>query len=558
VNVAGPVQISRNTLASKGAKPAKRPGLVSPLMRRILLVNAVAPVLFFFTLFYLNQYQTGLLTAEVENLREQARAYAGAIDDQPVVKEVTTDNPTIVPDLAQPMLRRLTEPTPNVEAKLYGADGSIIADSAVSQGDSGAVTSETLPAVVELSLTSKIVDAIYDFLSLGSSSQVTAGAGPDWQPDVEGTLATYNADPNQEIPAYARRSPSGQLLVSVTAPVINSNHVLGFILVTREATEVDDSVRQERMSSLGVFILALLITVVLSTYLSRTIARPILRLAGAALAMREGKGRRMDDLGKDLLEQNDEMGQLANALYSSSTALWERMDAIDRFAADVAHEIKNPLSSIRSAIETLRRTPDPAQQKRLLAIITDDVRRLDRLITDISDASRVDAELSRVRLEPVDCAVMMHTLGEIYEATMDEDEDARIVVQSPPSGLVVLGEERRLVQVIRNLIGNAKSFSPPHGVITLSARETGNVIELGVEDEGPGIPEANLEHIFDRFYSERPAGEQFGTHSGLGLSISRQIVEALQGRISAENRRDAEGKMLGARFVVRLPQKEGS
>jgi len=410
--------------------------------------------------------------------------------------------------------------------------------------------------VVQLSLTSKIVDAIYDFLSLGSSSQVAAGAGEDWQPDVEQTLATYNADPNADI-SYARRSPTGQLLVSVTAPVINSNHLLGFILVTREATQVDDSVRQERMSSLAVFILALLITVVLSTYLARTIARPILRLAGAALAMREGKGRRLDDLGKDLLEQSDEMGQLANALYSSSTALWERMDAIDRFAADVAHEIKNPLSSIRSAIETLRRIEDPTQQKRLLAIITDDVRRLDRLITDISDASRVDAELSRVRLEPVDCAVMMHTLGEIYEATMDEDEDPKIVVQSPPSGLWVLGEERRLVQVIRNLIGNAKSFSPPHGVITLSARETGNVIELSVEDQGPGIPEANLEHIFDRFYSERPAGEQFGTHSGLGLSISRQIVEALQGRISAENRRDAEGNVLGARFVVRLPKKEG-
>jgi two-component system sensor histidine kinase ChvG len=445
-----------------------------------------------------------------------------------------------------------------VEAKLYGADGSIIADSAVSEGDSGAVTSETLPTVVELSLTSKIVDAIYDFLPLGSASQVPAGAGSDWQPDVEGTLSTYTTDPTTDIPAYARRSPSGQLLVSVTVPVINSNHLLGFLLVTREATELDNSVRQERMSSLGVFILALLITVVLSAYLSRTIARPILRLANAALAMREGKGRRMDDLGKDLLEQNDEMGQLANALNSSSTALWERMDAIDRFAADVAHEIKNPLSSIRSAIETLRRIEDPVQQKRLLAIITDDVRRLDRLITDISDASRVDAELSRVRLEPVDCGVMMHTLGEIYEATMDEDEDPKIVVQSPPNGLLVLGEERRLVQVIRNLIGNAKSFSPPHGTITLGARETGNVIELSVEDQGPGIPEANLEHIFDRFYSERPAGEQFGTHSGLGLSISRQIIEALQGRISAENRRDADGNVLGARFVVRLPKKEGS
>jgi len=224
----------------------------------------------------------------------------------------------------------------------------------------------------------------------------------------------------------------------------------------------------------------------------------------------------------------------------------------------VAHEIKNPLSSIRSAIETLRRIEDPTQQKRLLAIITDDVKRLDRLITDISDASRVDAELSRVRLDPVDCAVMMHTLGEIYDATRDEDEDPVIVVQSPVGGLMVLGEERRLVQVIRNLIGNAKSFSPPHGAITLGARETGNVIELTVEDDGPGIPEANLEHIFDRFYSERPAGEQFGTHSGLGLSISRQIVEALRGRISAENRRDADGNLLGARFVVRLPKLEGA
>ena len=552
MSVSGVIQTPRT------AKTTKRQALVSPLMRRILLVNAVAPALFFFTLFYLNQYQTGLLAAEVAALREQARAYVGALNDQPIVQEAQTDNPTIVPELAHQMLNRLTEPSPYVEAKLFGPDGAIIADSAVSTGDSGTVTSETLPAVAEPSLTSKIVDAIYDLMSLGSASQVVSGAGPEWQPDLQQTLATYNADPNQEIEPYSRRSPAGQLLVSVTEPVVHSNHLLGFILVTREATEVDASVRQERMSQFALFIFILLITVVVSAYLSRTIARPILRLAGAALAMREGKGRRMDDLGKDLLAQHDEMGQLANALHESSTALWARMDAIDRFAADVAHEIKNPLSSIRSAIETLRRIEDPTQQKRLLAIITDDVKRLDRLITDISDASRVDAELSRVRLERVDCGTMMHTLGEIYEATMDEDEDPKIFVQSPPSGLLVLGEERRLVQVIRNLIGNAKSFSPPQGAITLSARETGNVIELAVEDEGPGIPDANLEHIFDRFYSERPAGEQFGTHSGLGLSISRQIVEALNGRISAENRRDAEGRVLGARFVVRLPKKEGS
>jgi two-component system sensor histidine kinase ChvG len=528
-------------------------------MRRILLVNIVSPALLFATLFYLNSYQTGLLAAEVANLREQARAYAGALDER-AVKEIQTDNPTIVPELARPMLRRLTQPSPYVEAKLFGADGSVVADSTVQEGGSGVVTSETLPAAAAPGLTPKIVDAIYDLMLrlLGSSSQVAAGAGADWQPDVGQALATFGADPNADTDPYIRRSPDQQLLVSVTEPLIHNNHLLGVVLVTREATEVDTAVRQERMRLLGLFVLALLLTVTLSAYLSRTIARPILRLASAALAMREGKGRRLDDLGTDLLDQHDEMGQLANALHASSTALWSRMDAIDRFAADVAHEIKNPLSSIRSAIETLRRIEDPTQQKRLLAIITDDVKRLDRLITDISDASRVDAELSRVRLDPVDCAVMMHTLGEIYDATRDEDEDPVIVVQSPVGGLMVLGEERRLVQVIRNLIGNAKSFSPPHGAITLGARETGNVIELTVEDDGPGIPEANLEHIFDRFYSERPAGEQFGTHSGLGLSISRQIVEALRGRISAENRRDADGNLLGARFVVRLPKLEGA
>ena len=544
---------------SKVLPAASKPqGLISPLMRRILLVNIVSPALLFATLFYLNQYQSGLLAAGVSALREQARAYAGALDER-AVKEIETDNPTIVPELARPMLRRLTQPSPFMEAKLFAADGSIIADSAVREGEGGIVTSETLPAVAEPGITPKIVDALYDLMLrlMGSSSQVPSGSGPEWQPDIGQTVASLNSDPDTDLPPSIRRGPNRQLLVSVTVPLIHNNHLLGVILVTREATEVDNSVRQVRMSLLGLFILALLITVMLSAYLSRTIARPILRLAAAALAMREGKGRRINDLGTDLLERNDEMGQLANALHASTLALWDRMDAIDRFAADVAHEIKNPLSSIRSAIETLRRIEDPTQQKKLLTIIGDDVRRLDRLITDISDASRVDAELSRVRLEPVDCAVMMCTLGEIYEATRDEDEDPLIVVQSPASGLMVMGEERRLVQVIRNLIGNAKSFSPPGGTITLSARETGNVIELTVEDEGPGIPEANLEHIFDRFYSERPVGEAFGTHSGLGLSISRQIVEALHGRISAENRRDMEGSLLGARFVVRLPKATG-
>jgi two-component system sensor histidine kinase ChvG len=240
---------------------------------------------------------------------------------------------------------------------------------------------------------------------------------------------------------------------------------------------------------------------------------------------------------------------LAQALARSSAALWARMDATERFAADVAHEIKNPLSSIRSAIETLRRIEDPERQRRLLAIIGDDVQRLDRLISDISDASRVDAEISRTTLEPVDALGILRTLAEINEATRAEGEP-HLLLEVPDGALMLRAVEGRLVQVLRNLIGNAQSFSPPDGRIWLRARDLGAFAEIVVEDEGPGIPEARLEHIFDRFYSERPEGERFGQHSGLGLSISRQVVEALRGTISAENRQGAHG----ARFTLRLPK----
>jgi two-component system sensor histidine kinase ChvG len=254
-----------------------------------------------------------------------------------------------------------------------------------------------------------------------------------------------------------------------------------------------------------------------------------------------------------LLGRRDEVGELAFALTESATALWARMDATERFAADVAHEIKNPLSSIRSAIETLRRIDDPAQQRRLLAIIAEDVVRLDRLISDISDASRVDAELSRTAPEEMDVVPILATLAEIHDATRSE-RDPVMLLELPPGPLKVRAVEGRLVQVLRNLIGNASSFSPSGGSIRVRAAEAGPMVEIAVEDDGPGIPASKLEHVFDRFYTERPAEEQFGQHSGLGLSISRQIVEALKGRIGAENRQDENGAVLGARFTVRLPK----
>jgi two-component system sensor histidine kinase ChvG len=549
-----------DSAASQAASrpPARQRRWVSPLLRRVLLVNFVPLALLFATLLYLDAYQDGLLEAEVAALREQARIYAGALSES-AVRVTDPNNPVLEPELARPLLRRLTDPTPNAGAKLFGPDGSLIADSRVRQGAGGAVSTEPLPPAVQRDELTGLIGGVYDrILALiphsAANRVAIAEVGPnaDWQPDVREEIRLASAADSHETDPYIRRMQDGRLLVTVTEPVSRDRHTVGVILLTRDAREVDDSLFSVRISILGLFLLALLLTVLLSWYLSLTIAGPILRLADAAHAMRGGQGR-TSAVAQSLLRRGDEIGELGQALSASAAALWARMDAIERFAADVAHEIKNPLSSIRSAIDTLKRVEDPRHHGKLLAIIQEDVVRLDRLISDISDASRVDAELSRTPTELVDIVPLFHALAEIVTATRD-GEDPRMVVDVPDGALVVNAVEGRLVQVIRNLIGNAESFSPPGGSITLRARETGAMVEMAVEDDGPGIPDGNLEHVFDRFYSERPAGEKFGKHSGLGLSISRQIIEALRGRISAENRRDAQGKVLGARFVVRLPK----
>jgi len=527
---------------------------VSPLLRRILLVNALPLVLLVAALLYLDQYQEGLLESQVTALREQARVFAGALGES-AVRITDAEDPKLAPDVARPLLERLTDPTPDADAKLYAPDGTVIADSRMREGPGGAVSTAPLPPVAEQSPALGAIAWLYDrVLSLLSrQQQLHLGAGMEWQPNVKEELRINSAGQSREMPPYIRRTKDNRLLVTVAEPVEHNNHTVGIVLLTREAREVDTSLFTVRVSILALFCLALALTVMLSWYLSQTIARPILRLAGVAAEMREGHGR-AGTVPSPLLARRDEVGALATALSDSSQALWARMDAIERFAADVAHEIKNPLSSIRSAIETLRRVKDPARQGQLLTIMAQDVRRLDRLISDVSDASRLDAELSRISAERVDVVPMLHALRDFDEATRDTDNDPRLLVEAPPAGLKVWATEDRLVQVLRNLISNAQSFSPPRGRIWLRARDAGAMVALSVEDEGPGIPEANLEHVFDRFYSERPKSERFGEHSGLGLSISRQIIEALHGEITAENRQDADGKVLGARFMVRLPK----
>lgn len=549
---------SAGRVIAAAGPPPREPRLVSPLLRRILLVNALPLLLLVAALLYLDQYQTGLLEAEIGGLNTQAAIYAGAIGETALRTEGT--NVSLADDRARPLLRSLTEPTPAVQARLYDTTGRIVADSRVREGGSGAILTEPLPPPAARGAVSGALsqwyDAVLRLLPRGGGPIVedatSPSAGLDWQPDLREELRMALDGQARPIAPYVRRTTDNRLLVSVAVPVTRANRTVGMVLVTREAREVDQRLFEVRISILALFAATLALTVAMSWYLSWTLARPMLRLAAATDRLREGKGRQ-GEVPDDLLARGDEIGELANALDGSARALWTRMDAIESFAADVAHEIKNPLSSIQSAIETLRRIEDPARQRALLNIIHDDVRRLDRLISDISDASRLDAEMSRVATERVDLAPIIAVLADIHESTRAED-DPRLVIQAPAEGLVVDGVEGRLVQVLRNLISNAVSFSPGDGAILLRAQETGGVIEVAVEDDGPGIPDGKLEQVFERFYSERPQSERFGRHSGLGLSISRQIVQALRGRISAENRRDPAGRVLGARFVVRLPK----
>jgi two-component system sensor histidine kinase ChvG len=536
---------------------------LSPLLRRILLLNALAPALLAASLLYLDQYQNGLLAAEVESLRTQARIYAGAIGE--AATSTRDDRTILVPEAARPLLRRLAEPSPNTQARLFDTTGLLVADSRVREGPGGAITTEPLappePRGAFAGTVAGLYDRILAILPRRTGPEVLVDVNPDapsfdWQPEfsVSGT-GDRREELRQALEAgvrpYIRRTAEGRLLVSVTEPARRGAATVGLVLLTREAREVDARLLEIRVSVLALFGLALLLTVLASLYLARTLATPILQLAESAAAMREGEGR-AGSVPRVLLAREDEIGVLARDLQAAARALWARIDANERFAADVAHELRNPLSSVRSAIETLRRIEDTAKQKRLLQIISDDAVRMDRLIADISDSSKVDAELSRTVAQPVDVAPILSALAELHAATREEG-DPVMEVEAPAEGLIVRGVEGRIVQVFRNLIGNAISFSPRDGKVGIRARALGGQVEFTVEDDGPGIPDAKLESIFDRFYSERPRGERFGQHSGLGLSISRQIVEGLRGRIEAENRRDAEGRIIGARFIVRLP-----
>jgi two-component system sensor histidine kinase ChvG len=523
----------------------------SPITLRILAVNMLALGILVIGILYLGEYRRALILSEVSGLEIQGEMFAAALGEGASIKqrEVERDN-KLVFSVARQMVARLVQK--GTRARLFALDGSLMADS-------GALIlrSAENPIHQNEGLIEKGLRLAQEF-----SSRVIFG---------EQDLPLYIEPPRQsarnfpeagmalngEYGGMIRETVDGGIMISVAVPVTRENSILGALMLSKGSEDIEAALFDVRLHIFKVFLLSFGVTILLSLYFAGTIARPLRKLSRAAHQLRTGMNQR-DEI-PDLSNRNDEIGDLSAALRQMTQALWQRMDAIESFAADVSHELKNPLTSLRSAVETVSHIDNPDAKKRLMDIIQHDVSRLDRLISDISEASRVDAEMSRAKPEDIDLKAMLKTLIDIQQtkfSTNDasKDEPELTLKTSGDDSYIVKGMDGRLVQVFQNLIGNAMTFSPANGTITFNLQKQKGVINISVEDEGPGIPPGNEEKIFQRFYTERPDHDDFGNHSGLGLAISKQIVESHGGTIRAENRID-NAQIKGARFCVSLPAK---
>ncbi|MBV9910938.1 MAG: stimulus-sensing domain-containing protein [Sinobacteraceae bacterium] len=512
----------------------------SALTRRIIFFNAFALVFLIGGVLIVESHRVGLVDERLSGIAQQARIVASTLAEYTSNEERHAINL----DEAEPLLRQLVAPT-QLRARLYGVDGRLEIDTRNLLSRNVVEISELPP----LDFWSRVRSSWYRIYDGIMGVRPFARLPRYFEAGTDGRVySEVNSALSGEIGTGERVDENNRLVLSVAVPVQRFKAIYAVLMVSTEGGDIDAILRVERSTLLEVFLVALVVMLISSLYLSGMIAEPIRKLAQAADRVRRGR------LGRETMppmpDRDDEIGALAASLSEMTQALYDRIDAIERFAADVAHELKNPLTSLRSAVDMLSRAPDTSNRDRLMQVVRNDLRRIDRLITDISDASRLDAELSREKAEPVDVHRLLTTIVEIYRM-LGLPRGVQLALHLDcPAGTIVMGRDERLGQVLRNLLDNAVSFSPDGGMVTLyCAIEEGSVC-IVVEDEGPGIPPDNLEAIFRRFYTERPEEHGFGKNSGLGLSIARQIVNGLGGRIHAENRKTGTG----ARFLLELPR----
>ena len=557
--------------------------LGSSLTRRIVLLNLGGLVALFVSFLYLNQFREGLIDARVQSLQTQGEIIAAAVAASAAVEtDAITIDPekllqlapgesygaegdadpslefSINPERVGPVLRRLVSPT-RTRARIYDHDGYLLLDSRSLTARSNILKFD-LPTTGQDESNGTLIERTWNMLrgrfgSVGLPLYEDIGVGNGRAyPEVGGAL---NGAPSSVVRVNTR----GETIVSVAVPIQRFRVVRGALLLSTQGGDIDKIIASERWAIVRIFLVSAAVMFLLSMFLAGTIAEPMRRLAEAAERVRRGIKSRQEI--PDFTDRSDEIGHLSGALRDMTGALYNRIDAIESFAADVAHELKNPLTSLRSAVETLPLARNDESRGRLLDVIQHDVRRLDRLISDISDASRLDAELARADMQPVDLGRLLRAVVEMAnQVERGDGVNFNLDITPAARGYFILGHDSRIGQVITNLLENARSFSPHNGSVRIALRRGRYAprgtppqegIEIVIDDDGPGIPAHAFERIFERFYTDRP-NQGFGQNSGLGLSISRQIVQAHGGRIWAANRTDPGGTaVLGARFVIWLP-----
>jgi len=551
----------------------------SSLTRRIVILNLAGLVTLVTGVLYLSQFRAGLIDARVQSLLVQSEIISAAIAASATVETdaITIDPERLLelqpgqsygpsdeslsgiefpinPERVAPVLRRLVSPT-KTRARIYDRDGVLILDSRNLYGRGDVLRFDLPPPNAEKpGLMERAFIALRRWFGRGDLP-LYKELGPEngkGYPEVAEALSGLHA-------SRVRVNDRGEVIVSVAVPVQRFRAVRGALMLSTQGAEIDEMVEAERLAIFKVFLVAAGVMVVLSMLLAGTIAGPVRRLADGAERVRRRIRNRVEI--PDFTRRRDEIGHLSGALRDMTSALYTRIEAIESFAADVAHELRNPLTSLRSAVETLPLAKSDESRRRLLEVISHDVRRLDRLISDISDASRLDAELQRQEAANVDLRQLLGALVKAANEVNTDDVTVTLAFDARESSdFTVPGHDSRLGQVVSNLIDNARSFSPPGGSVRVTCRRLKDETEIAVDDDGPGIQPDALDKIFERFYTDRPH-QGFGQNSGLGLSISKQIVEAHGGNIWVENRKvppaavGEEPKLLGARFVVRLPAK---
>ena len=531
------------------ARPARR---LSALTVQVLLFNLAALAFFIFGVYWVQAIRVSLVEERVKSLRGQAEIVSAALarfaskGSVPEDEDAATD---VDADKAADVLKLLVGPT-GMRARVFSRDGTPLQDTRFIL-IRNQVTVEDLPAPGSFDVVGEVERRVkQNVYALRPGKKLPPVVNDDPQQRGQNYEEVRSVLERGEPGSAERINAEGNLIVSVAVPIRRLKFIMGVLMLSTEAGDIDDALRQEWLQLLLAAFIAFVVLAAASVFLLTRVTGPLRQLADGADKVR--RGQRQLDAIPNFSRRRDEIGDLSASFRSMTAALYARMDTIEQFAADVAHEIKNPLTSVGSAIETLQRTNDEKKRQTLMGVIRQDVRRLDKLITDIADASRLDAELSREKAVDVDLVPLIEAM--VQMSSNPDDADApHFKMDMSVDRFAVRGLDGPLAQVFRNVIENAVSFSPKTGEIRIAAVPVGDRAVITIDDDGPGIPEENLETIFRRFYTERPVSHGFGKNSGLGLSISRQIVEVHGGRIFASNLRDGAGKIIGARFTIELP-----